>query len=500
VARMTKPTTAKTTGTQGRRSRQPKAEASEGEVQVTGADGAAVNADAGLSGGPSGGASAKAPKRRTGPRKRDAVASAEATTASETGDAPQATAEAGTTPDGAADTRSAKTGPGQPPESSAAPASGTKGALPAPVASASPPPRGSGSGFLGGLVGGALAAALGIGTLYSVNPGILEGSAPAARPDLSALETRLEAERARVDSLRDRVAGLEGGLAELAAATGGPAVQAGPDPVLSARLRQIDNDLRARLETLAAEQGRVVSALDLLEGRVAQVEARPPVMEGDAGAVTAGMIEEMRISLETQRTEIEALADQAEARIAAARDEARALRGEAEAAARGAVAEAALSRLRAALEAGGPYSGALSDLSGATDAPIPDALLAHADSGVPTLADLRTGFPEAARAALAATSQAGIDADAGVMDRIGAFLRAQTGARSTVPREGNDPDAILSRTAAALADGRLAEAIGLIDTLPEAGRVEMAAWRAAAEARRAAVQAAAALAAALAVE
>jgi hypothetical protein len=87
--------------------------------------------------------------------------------------------------------------------------------------------------------------------------------------------------------------------------------------------------------------------------------------------------------------------------------------------------------------------------------------------------------------------------DAGAMERFGAFLRSQTGARSTAPRAGDDPDAVLSRAEGALAEGQIAAALTLLEALPEAGRAEVAAWRAAAEARLAAVDAAEALAAAL---
>ena len=80
------------------------------------------------------------------------------------------------------------------------------------------------------------------------------------------------------------------------------------------------------------------------------------------------------------------------------------------------------------------------------------------------------------------------------MDRIGAFLLAQTGARSLEPREGDDPDAVLSRAEAALAAGDLATVMTEIGTLPEAGQAEMSDWIALAEQRLAATNALGALA------
>jgi len=108
---------------------------------------------------------------------------------------------------------------------------------------------------------------------------------------------------------------------------------------------------------------------------------------------------------------------------------------------------------------------------------------------VPTLQSLRETFPNAARAALEAARQA--DMGAGWTDRITAFLQTQTGARSLTPREGTDPDAILSRAEAALASGDVAATLAELATLPEAAKPDLAAWQAQAQLR---LDAAAALA------
>ncbi|MGB8622217.1 MAG: hypothetical protein WCD16_05310, partial [Paracoccaceae bacterium] len=83
-------------------------------------------------------------------------------------------------------------------------------------------------------------------------------------------------------------------------------------------------------------------------------------------------------------------------------------------------------------------------------------------------------------------------------DRIGAFLRTQFGARSLTPREGNDPDAILSRAEAALNAGELKDALDEIATLPEAGQQAMSGWVAKAQKRADALAAADTLASRLA--
>ncbi|AWX92777.1 hypothetical protein DPM13_05185 [Paracoccus mutanolyticus] len=62
------------------------------------------------------------------------------------------------------------------------------------------------------------------------------------------------------------------------------------------------------------------------------------------------------------------------------------------------------------------------------------------------------------------------------MGLIGNFLRVQTGARSVEPREGSDPDAILSRANAAVEAGAIATALDEIATLPQSGQNAMKSW------------------------
>lgn len=355
---------------------------------------------------------------------------------------------------------------------------------------AQPAPPSQGGGFVAGLLGGALAVAAGVGGLWLTNPDLIRGRAP--QPDLSPLEARLDEAAAARETLEGQIAALGARLDEA------PAAQPSADGAeVEARVGQLESDLAAWADEMGARIEGLSSTLSVLEGRVAQVEARPPVMEGDAGAVTGQMIDEMRAALEQQRAEVAALTDEARTRIEAAEAEAAAIQAQAEASARAAVARAAMSRLRGALDAGGPFSAALADLSSAAGATVPESLQAVAESGVPTVAALQAAFPEAARAGLAASVREDLDADAGTMERLGAFLRAQTGARSITPRDGDDPDAILSRAEAALAEGRVADALALVTTLPPAGQDAMADWVAAAQSRLGALDAAEALSASL---
>ena len=114
---------------------------------------------------------------------------------------------------------------------------------------------------------------------------------------------------------------------------------------------------------------------------------------------------------------IEAMAAEAQTRLAEAEAQAATLKAEAEETARKALARAAIGRLQAALESGAPFASALADLP---DAPIPPALAAAAESGVPSLAALEQAFPPAARAALDASRRA--DMGESWTERLGAFL------------------------------------------------------------------------------
>ena len=73
-------------------------------------------------------------------------------------------------------------------------------------------------------------------------------------------------------------------------------------------------------------------------------------------------------------------------------------------------------------------------------------------------------------------------------------MNRHLGARSVTPQEGEGPDAVLSRAEAAVAAGKLQEALNDLSALPETARNALSRWEAAANARVAAVTAAADLA------
>lgn len=249
--------------------------------------------------------------------------------------------------------------------------------------------------------------------------------------------------------------------------------------------------IAALTERLAAAEAIEVPEIDLsgvngaietqadtvaqLAARIAEMEKRP-MTEGVSEAAIAAYESELQglqASVEAQRNEIESLLD-----------EARLSENSAAAQARVALARAAMSQIITAVNSGAPYADALADLQANGDAEIPEALIANAQDGVPTLAALREAFPSNARAALSAVRSGTTGGS------VAGFLQKQLGVRSVEPRDGSDPDAILSRAEAAIRDGQIGDALAEINGLPEAARAAMADWTASAETRHAATVAA----------
>lgn len=357
---------------------------------------------------------------------------------------------------------------------------------PAPVA------RRSSRGFFGTLIGGALAAGLGFGAAQYVPDGWPLGQTR----DLAA----------RVAQQDDVIAGLKTGLDRLEAD-----LATRPD---EARLRAIETAVAEATAAVAAIPATgndalagLAPRLDALEARLATLEATPLTDGGvSAGALAQfqGDLAAIRAEVAAQKatgasavTEIEKAAEQARARLAEAEAQATALKAEAEATARMAANRAALARVQAALDSGEPFAAALGDLQ-AGGVEVPAVLAGGAEGGLPTLRDLQTAFPEAARLAL----EASLRSDMGdtFADRVASFVRSQTGARSLTPREGDDPDAVLSRAEAALAAGDLPATLTELGALRPEGQAEMADWVALANRREAAIEAVQSVAATLGVK
>jgi hypothetical protein len=352
-----------------------------------------------------------------------------------------------------------------------------------------PPARG---GVFPLVAGGVIAAGLGYLAAWQ---GFVPGNAvppPVAVPEVTSAD--LEAQAARIGELEAALAALPAPAPESA-----PAPDLGP---LTERLEAVRAEigpltdgistLDGRLGTLATQIADTDARLAALETRLTDVERAPDASGTLAQTAIAGWeaeIAALRDQIAGQDTKLQAIADEAAAKLAEAEVTVAVVEQNAQASAAAELRRAAMTRIQAAMDAGTPFADALGDLA-AAGVVIPDALTATAADGVPTLASLAESFPATARAAMATARSEGL-ADDGEW-RIMAFLRSQLDVRSVTPREGSDPDAILSRAEAALQQGHLSDTLAEIGALPEVVRAEMSAWIVAADARvaaQAAVQA-----------
>jgi hypothetical protein len=274
--------------------------------------------------------------------------------------------------------------------------------------------------------------------------------APVAGPtyDDTALVSGLEAFSARLADLEAAVAALPEPQ---------PPVEQSPPP-------EVD---------LSAINAEIAALSDQVAALANQPVAPAPVPTEAIDAAMAGL----RATAAEQQAEIDRLL--ADARL---------VRNDAEAAATATLARAAMTRILSAVDSGAPFGAALGDLEQAGAVDVPAQLRDAAESGVPSLAQIQETVPDAARAALAAAR--GMQGDTG----IGGFLQRQLGARSIEPREGSDPDAVLSRIEAAVRAGRLGDALAEAETLPAPAQEAMATWIEQAQSRHDAVSAANALA------
>lgn len=274
-------------------------------------------------------------------------------------------------------------------------------------------------------------------------------AAPAGATDLSSVENAIAAQDQRIEGLDQAIAALN--TPGQNASTAGVAGNVDPNG----------------LAAVQSAQAQLRSQVEQLEGRVAELAERP-VADGSALAEIENL---RRQSAELQQS-IAAAAQQAEESIASTRSEAASVQQQTTEIARRAQVAAAAAGLQAALETGGNLEGGISDLRAAGVEP-PGTLSAD----VPSLPQIQAGFDQAARAGLAASLRA--DAPGGdALGAIGNFLRVQTGARSVEPKDGTDPDAILSRAGAAVRNGDIGTALAEISALPAPGQEAMAAWTA----------------------
>ncbi len=231
-------------------------------------------------------------------------------------------------------------------------------------------------------------------------------------------------------------------------------------------------DAVTELQTAVSDLEGLQTSITELTERLAALEARP-----------AETVETVIQQPADNSEEISALQSAVEALQAQISEEEARATAEAERI----LAQAALTRVVTAVESGEAFEPALGALEEVTPVEVPEALRAAAIEGVPSMAMLRENFPDAARAGLAAARAEVPETE---VSGISGFLRRQLSARSVTPREGSDPDAVLSRAEAAVKAGSLDEALAELDALPDASKTAMQDWLEGAKARQTAREAA----------
>ena len=363
---------------------------------------------------------------------------------------------------------------------------------PEPLAADGPPPpppaKKSGRGWIG--IAGLVVLLLGGGAAYLTYPwgGILTpGSDPAAlsaiSDKVSALDARVRklesagpagsVDNAAVTDLQGKLAALEQQLADLAARPAPPAQPETPDDGTPTTPQNAPSDprLAAALDLVAALEARVDQldggGNDVLQQRLGAIETL--IAETDA----AGRLESVEggLSDAAKQDDVASL----EGRVSALEsgNDAQLMR-----AASLAMAAANLSR---AASGSDPFVHELTVVRAlAPDQAQLDALSAHAETGLPTVASLRAEFPAFGRAAIRADRLAGAT---GWWESLLANLQSMITVRSTKDTDGETTIDLVGRMENYLLDGQLAAALTTADRLNPAAQDAMASWLAQARPR-----------------
>ena len=354
------------------------------------------------------------------------------------------------------------------------------------------------TGFWPVFLGGVVAAGLGSAATIWALPYLPAGWLPADQAEAVTPAPEVDIDAIRAEAVGAAEAAAQATAEATAQATAQSTAQSTAETVVTQQIAALRDELaaQAEAETPPAAAGQpvpepvpaapatpAVSAEEVaaLRGQLEQQAARIQELldRPQIDPALAERVETLAGQADTLEQQIQTAAQAAQAQINEAQAEAERLQQAAAESTRRAEAVAAVAALQSALDRGVTPDEARETLEGA-GLETPEALSRE----VPSLDSLQAGFPEAARAALRAALRR--DSAAGNGNLLTNFLRAQTGARSVAPREGSDPDAILSRAGVAVEAGRIAEAVVEIESLPEPARAAapMADWLAGALAYR----------------
>ncbi|MEP3347154.1 MAG: hypothetical protein ABJN34_06425 [Litoreibacter sp.] len=243
-----------------------------------------------------------------------------------------------------------------------------------------------------------------------------------------------------------------------------------------------------KFEALLAEQSEKISGLQaaLDAAQSENTDARAALstrIDEIPTREVAPLPEDVQATLEAQRAEMELLETTLEKMRTLTQDQIASAQAQQENAAEAeakAKARGALNALRTALENGAPFAAIVPEVAAAVD--VPEVLATNAETGILTAAALEEQFEQGARDALSASLKA--TAGESATDKLAFFIKDQLGARSLTPRDGDDPDAVLSRAEAAIKAGDLDAALNTIEALPAEGKAALENWAGVAATRR----------------
>ena len=299
-------------------------------------------------------------------------------------------------------------------------------------------------------------------------------SAPAPAGDtaaLGALDSRIKALEDRkvetppdLSDLISRVTRLEGSMNALAetAKEGGSVPDAA---ALDAKIGDLEQRLQGKIDSaLAAQQGEGTAGLQDLQKEVEALKAKLGAL---AEAHLAGDTSDLAPQLTTL--------DQRIAKLEATLPELSTAIDRSAASAKSGAAAIAFANLRNAVVAGRPYTAELAALKSL----IPDpgdlgALPSHADTGIPTVAELSANLTKLAETSAAPPTA---PAETSILDSMVASAKSAISIRRIgADATGDEPGAVLARAEAALQQGDLAAAVKEVESLPVPARDAFAGW------------------------
>lgn len=268
----------------------------------------------------------------------------------------------------------------------------------------------------------------------------VDAAAPSKETQAAIQAAQQAADSAGKDAaaLADRVSGLEtrlGGLREEVNAVS-QTLTGGGKGAAPAELAAAVNSLRSRVDKLASAVEGGPSTAELAD-RIKSLQARIDELEGSLA--------------DAQKTGTEVSSAIREARL-----------------------QSAFDTLAGRISAGQPYKAALAEITGVAGAEAPDALAAHAETGVASASELEATFGRHAQAAISASIRA--QSGQGTVGEALGWLRAQVAGRPVVEQQGDSVPAITSRIAARLEEGRPKAALAEAESLPAPAKEALDGW------------------------